>query len=1138
MPVDIASGNVHLEAEDVRVLGQFALVWKRRYSSVASVAAGGSMGPGWTHNYAVTLQHAADDMEYGDSSGAAEVFRNQDRTVEGGGVVRKLGARRELYMRAGRYVVRSWNSDSNEVLLHVFESVTSGSLRLTSIEDPTGQCLDLYYRDDRLAAVVQRLERRALLLSYDADGRLCDLRLRGASGALYPLATYAYDAGGRLCEARDALGSPTCYEYDKSGRLNRELAADGGVLFFRYDARGRCYWTSGLERYDEKRLRFVDAARLTEVIDSTGATRRYKSLSNGQIASEWDPLGVETRTEYDAWGRVIARIDGKGAVTRYEYDEQGNLCSTLDPCGSRQTVEYNADHLPVASTDPFARVTRRFYDECNRLVRIVDPLGGVDSYAYDEDGNRTRRSSAAGAVTRFVYGPHGALEQVIDPGDGVSTLRFDDFGRPVSRTNPVGMTQRTLRDACGRVIEVTADGEIVLRQTYDASGNVVSKTDGNGNAVRNVWGPCGRLLRRVDANGGAISYRWGTEPNRLLAIVNEASEVYQFEYDAAGRICREKLFDGQVRESAYDAIGLLSQLTNAAEEALRFAHDACGRLIERVLPDGTSEKFGYDALGRLQTATNESASVAFAYDAAGRLIEERQDDVVIDHRLDADGRVIERRSSLGFLARYDRDAAGRPARVVLGSDAVFGFEYNASGVETARALPGGVTLRRQHDGRGRLLWQEARFDAGQGMSRASRPLSAQTYRYDAAGAPTLIDRANVDSRAYDYDPVQQLLDVQSTAEASERFEYTPTGGLRSMTAAGVRTDLRHEPGNRLVIAGSSTYGYDVVGRRTVRWDEQGGETHYRWDGLGRLLEVALPSGERWTYRYDALGRRVSKESTSGTRSRFVWCGNSVLHRVTGIAPVESWLVGDDDLVPLAKMSAAGVRSVIADRLGVPRELLDDRGRVVWSSRASAWGVERPAMAQDDCPFRFPGQWFDAETGLHYNRYRYYDPAVGQFISQDPIGINGGLNLYRYAPNPLDFVDLFGLDICANRQKGEDFKNAVKDELEKAGHTVHDEVTVKVTDANGTVRTRVDLVVIDPATNTTYLIECKASASAPYTPNQERAGVNAGKLAGPGEFRSDRGDFNKGDPVPSNAQVVTVRPGSNIPPINTPAPHPP
>ncbi len=152
--------------------------------------------------------------------------------------------------------------------------------------------------------------------------------------------------------------------------------------------------------------------------------------------------------------------------------------------------------------------------------------------------------------------------------------------------------------------------------------------------------------------------------------------------------------------------------------------------------------------------------------------------------------------------------------------------------------------------------------------------------------------------------------------------------------------------------------------------------------------------------------------------------------------VETWLYDDTTLIPIAKIRSERVFSIVPDRLGLPRELIDTSGQIVWSADYSAWGNAKVVNgSQVDCPIRLPGQWYDAETGLHYNRHRYFDPDIGQFISQDPLGIDSGLNLYRYAPNALNFFDLLGLDICANKKKGDDFQDAVKDELQKAGLTV-------------------------------------------------------------------------------------------------------
>jgi len=119
----------------------------------------------------------------------------------------------------------------------------------------------------------------------------------------------------------------------------------------------------------------------------------------------------------------------------------------------------------------------------------------------------------------------------------------------------------------------------------------------------------------------------------------------------------------------------------------------------------------------------------------------------------------------------------------------------------------------------------------------------------------------------------------------------------------------------------------------------------------------------------------------------------------------------DSFVPLAKVQDGVLFTIINDHIGTPREMLDASGRVVWAASFTAWGrVDRrtdPGSGHD-CPIRFQGQWFDDESGLHYNRFRHYDPDTGRFISPDPIGLAGGLNLHQLTTNPSSSIDPLGL----------------------------------------------------------------------------------------------------------------------------------
>ncbi|MCA9696635.1 MAG: RHS domain-containing protein, partial [Myxococcales bacterium] len=158
--------------------------------------------------------------------------------------------------------------------------------------------------------------------------------------------------------------------------------------------------------------------------------------------------------------------------------------------------------------------------------------------------------------------------------------------------------------------------------------------------------------------------------------------------------------------------------------------------------------------------------------------------------------------------------------------------------------------------------------------------------------------------------------------------------------------------------------------------------------------------------YDALGRRIEKRS-DGRSTRYVWDGDRLLHEIGGSGLV-SW-VADDDGTPMLALAGDRASSVICDQLGTPVLMLDEQGEPTWAAQVSGWGaVEVGKGEPGDCPHRFRGQYEDVETGLYYNRFRYYDPEAGQYISLDPIRLLGGLNSFAYVGDPFVEFDLFGL----------------------------------------------------------------------------------------------------------------------------------
>ncbi|WP_240346862.1 RHS repeat domain-containing protein, partial [Pectobacterium brasiliense] len=290
------------------------------------------------------------------------------------------------------------------------------------------------------------------------------------------------------------------------------------------------------------------------------------------------------------------------------------------------------------------------------------------------------------------------------------------------------------------------------------------------------------------------------------------------------------------------------------------------------------------------------------------------------------------------------------------------------------------------------------------------------------------------ARLFGYDSEQNLCEVSQIAPG--------LGETLKVQDAVVQASARYDAAGRVIERGHTQYRYDDCGRLAVKRETRPGfrpkETYFDWDVQDRLVRVSLPDGARWRYRYDAFGRRVSKvregqvpSAQAVERVAYRWDGDQLIgqqqYRADGSAAREvQWVYEPGSFRPLAQVEAQGdstqLHYIVTDLTGTARELCSEEGEVRWRGEQGLWGAHREerrpiplrrylgdaANEEVYCELRYQGQLFDAETGLYYNRHRYYDAESGQYLSPDPIGLAGGLRPQGYVHNPLEWVDPLGL----------------------------------------------------------------------------------------------------------------------------------
>ncbi|MFS2027507.1 RHS repeat domain-containing protein [Massilia sp. CT11-137] len=365
--------------------------------------------------------------------------------------------------------------------------------------------------------------------------------------------------------------------------------------------------------------------------------------------------------------------------------------------------------------------------------------------------------------------------------------------------------------------------------------------------------------------------------------------------------------------------------------------------------------------------------------------------------------------------------SGHLHQVNLDGEVITDIERDRAHRMVARTQ-GALVSQFRYDPVGRLLSQTVGEVASTIIAR----------KYDEVGNLVSIDDRRNGVTRYSYDPIGRILSAVQP-QSSERFAFDPAHNLLDATVAPVG----RVEGNRIRVYEDKRYDYDGHGNVVEKLVGKHTRMRFEWNPGHQLVRSVVARGptdsaQTVSYAYDPFGRRISKRDAFGV-TRFVWDGNRLLCEERG-SHARTYVYGEDAFVPLARLdSVAGadgaepaeMRHLHTDHLGTPRELTDADGRVVWAARYRAWGnvlevvrEEVPVVVLPDeigevQPVRFQGQYHDNESGLHYNRFRYYDPDIGRFVSIDPIGLAGGTNGYGYASNPVGWVDPAGLSPCKN-----------------------------------------------------------------------------------------------------------------------------
>jgi RHS repeat-associated protein len=997
-PVDVMTGEVVTDRVDFELPGPLPLVFERNYYSRSTHD--GPLGPGWHH----TLDASVCD------EGWRVVVRLPDGRERWHDPIAVGASHVDLIER---YTLRrhpwGWELATAKGVTWSFAPTGAGPrCALVRVADRNDNALQLRYVDAHLDTLVDSAGRTLRFTHH--GGRLVGVHVQRERGAWTDLVRFSYDEEGRLSAAADPMGAEHRYAYE-GGVLTRETDRNGVSFHFEYDwahPEGWCVRTWGDGGIYDRQISYDKHRHVTMVRDSRDGVTQYFGNADGLVVKRVDPMGGAWTFEYDEHLRRVAEIDPLGARWAWAFDDRGNIAQETDPLGNVTRWTFDTRGLPSEATDALGQVWQRVHDTRGTLTRSIDPGGNTWEYFADGRGLLTGWVDPLLHRHRIDRDDMGNVTGYVTPEGRALSFAADDLGRRTAVTDPAGNVTALELDARGRIVGIAGvDGSRRAIQ-YDPEGTIVRFADGLGRETR--YRASWRVVERTDPAGATVRHHFDTEGD-LVAVENELGERHEIDYDLAGRVVRERCFDGRALEYRYDAAGRCVEFVNGTGARVRIERDALGRVVRKSLPDKSAYTYAFDALGRLIEARSPEATVRFAHDAAGRVVRETTDVATLESWYDAAGRRVARRSSLGHATWYSVDGDGLLREVRWGVGALAAQEVLESrprelgavrmtpgvlGHEAQRGLPGGLVAQWERDGAGRPRAHRVGGAAGE--------LHSLGYQWDD-------ERGLLASIHPSLGPTRYVRDARDAPVAELAPGQTPR--VRALDLAGnvyrdpSLTDRRYGPGGVLREDAGATLTHDAAGRLVERVERDGSRWRYVWDALGQLREVTRPDEVRVTFAYDALGRRVRK-STSGREVAFVWDRDDLVHELAADAPTVSWVFEPGWYVPIAKVDGARSFAVVVDHLGAPALLSDESGSIVWRGRVDLDGGVSTDIAATACPWRFPGQYADVETGLSYNRFRYYDPRSGAYLTPDPLGLEGGLRAYGYVTDPTRYVDPLGL----------------------------------------------------------------------------------------------------------------------------------
>lgn len=881
-----------------------------------------------------------------------------------------------------------------------------------------------------------------------------------------PLARYEYDTQGNLIKAIDQNGHTRTYEYNQFHQLTRYTDRTGRGQNIRYEsteAKAKAIEEWADDGSFHTKLKWHPRLRQVAVYDAYDTPTYYYFDLDGFTYRTRLADGRESWYSRDGKKRITRQIDFDGRETQQEYNDQDQLVKIVQPNGGIIRFAYNEQGNLVEIKDPEGSIWKREYDENGNLSKEINPLGHITQYKYNNDNQLVEVIDAKGGVKKIQYNELGQMISYTDCSGKSSTWEYDEDGvltaEQTANNKVVQYFYSTKGRDKGQLQSIIYPDGLKEYFEHDEEGRLLKHTDTKGLVTEYKYNQVGLLEQRIDANRHSVAYQWDKQ-GRIQKLINQNQAEYLFGYNPYGYLIREQAFDGEEKHYSYNENGRIFQIRQP-NILTQFDYYADGQIASKSFThlhtgQKQTEQFDYNLNNQLSRASNEVSQIDFYRNALGQLVREHQHykipelkplTAVLHYEYDELGNLIKTIRPDGHTLNHLVYGSGHIYAIGLNNQEVVSFQRDDLHRETTRLLANGLMQTKQYNDVGLLSSQLIQPE--QETQDYLQYQAHRKYHYDKNYLLSQVEDSRLGKLNYQYDPIGRLIAAQSLHK-TESFNFDPAGNLIDSDSVLSPAQIKN---NLIKSYKGKHYQYDVQGNVT-EIIQAGKNLKLTWDNQNRLIR-SDNNGLVTEYGYDVFGRRLYKK-TANELTLFGWDGDLMIwesFKSAQTSYTKHYIYEPNSFVPLLQ---AGYKDFIqlietpnyqeyqtkpysiykdpvwnsntrkkrtdveqitfyhCDQVGTPQTMTNIRGECIWEILQDTWGaVSQIKALNQDNPFeqnnlRFQGQYYDQETELHYNRYRYYEPHSARYVSKDPIGLEGGINNTKYVNNPIQLVDMFGL----------------------------------------------------------------------------------------------------------------------------------